>query len=213
MAKYVVLAATGQIGQLTVQDLLDNSDADLVLFGHNASKRLSKFIGDRVSFVDGDLKDTAALKKAFAGVDGVFLAYVATPDIMKPLIKTLDESGVKRFIAMSVPDVYKEVAGPFQAWYRQNTGEVWKTNYVDSVKAIENSDLDYVILRTTWLYNNPAKTEVDVSKKGEPFKDAQISREAVAKFASDLLTGKQDYHHESLGIGEPNTEWTKPSFY
>lgn len=213
MAKYVILAATGQIGQLTTQYLLDNSDAGLVLFGHNAEQRLSKFTGDRVSFVDGDLKDTAALKQAFNGADAVFLAYVATPDIIKPLIKALDDSGVKRFIAMSVPDVYQEVAGPFQAWYREHTGLVWQTNYVDTVEAIEGSDLDYVILRTTWLYNDPDKTDVDVTKKGEPFKDAQITREAVAKFAADLLTGKEDYHRESLGIGEPNTEWTKPSFY
>ena len=213
MAKYLILAATGQIGQMTTQDLLDNTDTDLVLYGHNAESRLSKFAGDRVTFVDGDLKDTATLKKAMDGVDGVFLAYVATPDIMKPLIKTMDEAGVKRFIAMSVPDVYQEVAGPFQAWYREHTGLVWQTNYVDSVDAIENSDLDYVILRTTWLYNDPSKTKVDVTKKGEPFKDAQITREAVAKFAAELLTGKQDYHRESLGIGEPNTEWTKPSFY
>lgn len=78
MTKYVVLAATGQIGQLTAQRLLDHSDADLVLFGHNADKRLSKFAGDRVSLVDGDLKDTDALKKAFAGADAVFLALVTS---------------------------------------------------------------------------------------------------------------------------------------
>lgn len=213
MAKYALLAATGQIGQLATQYLLDNSDADLVLFGHNADQRLSKFTDSRVTFVDGGLKDTSALKKALNGVDAVFLAYVATPDIIKPLIEVLDESGVKRFIAMSIPDVYQEVAGPFQPWYREHTGLVWQTNYVDTVNAIENSDLDYVILRTTWLYNDPSRTEVDVTKKGEPFMDAQITREAVAKFAADLLTGKQDYHRESLGIGEPNTAWTKPSFY
>ncbi|TLQ19749.1 NAD-dependent epimerase/dehydratase family protein [Lentilactobacillus parafarraginis] len=213
MTKIVVLAATGQIGQLTAQSLLDHSDADLVLFGHNAAKRLSKFVGDRVSLVDGDLKDSDALKRAFAGADAVFLALVTSPDIMKPLIKALDDSGTQRFIAMSIPDVYKEVTGPFQAWYREHTGLVWKTNYVDVVNEIENSDLDYVILRTTWLYNDPAKDKVTVTKKGEPFKSAQISREAVAKFAADLLVGKLDYHRESLGIGEPNTEWSKPSFY
>lgn len=213
MKKYVILAATGQIGQLTTKYLLNNSDANLVLFGHNASQRLQQYQDDRIDFVEGDLKDTSALKQAFHGADAVFLAYVATPDIMKLLVKTLDESSVKRFIAMSVPDIYQEVAGPFQAWYRQHTGLVWKTNYVDTADAIENSDLDYVILRTTWLYDDPSKTAVDVTKKGEPFKDAQITREAVAKFAGDLLTGKEDYHRESLGIGEPNTAWTKPSFY
>lgn len=165
-------------------------------------------------FVERRLRvDQAVADRDMRGSDGVFLAYVATPDIMVPLIKDLDETGVKRFIAMSVPDVYQEVAGPFQAWYREHTGLVWKTNYVDTVNAIENSDLDYVILRTTWLYDNPAKTDVDVTRKGEPFKDAQITREAVAKFAAELLTGKQDYHRESLGIGEPGTAWTKPSFY
>ncbi|GEO69256.1 NAD(P)H-binding protein [Levilactobacillus acidifarinae] len=215
MSKYVILAATGRIGQLTVQKLLDHSDADLVLYGRNATNRLSQFAGKRVSFVDGDLTDTTAtaLKQALTGATAVFLAYVATPGIVKPLIKTLDDSGVKRFVAMSVPDVYQEVAGPFQAWYREHTGLVWQTNYVDTVEAIENSDLDYVILRTTWLYDDATKTTVDVTKKGEPFKDAQITREAVATFAGDLLTGKQDYHRESLGIGEPDTAWTKPSFY
>lgn len=63
MTKYVVLAATGQIGQLTVQDLLANSEADLVLFGRNAAQRLSQFAGDRVSFVDDDLTDSAALNR------------------------------------------------------------------------------------------------------------------------------------------------------
>lgn len=213
MPKYVVLAATGQIGQLTAQNLLTNSDAHLVLFGHNASQRLSQFAGDRVSLVDGDLKDPVTLKNAVTGADAVFLAYVASPSIVQPLIQMLDETGIQRFIAMSVPDVYQEVAGPFQAWYREHTGLVWKTNYVETIAAIEKSDLDYVILRTTWLYNDPAKTAVNVTKKGKPFKDAQISREAVAKFAADLLTGKENYHRESLGIGEPSTEWTKPSFY
>ena len=52
-----------------------------------------------------------------------------------------------------------------------------------------------------------------MTRKGEPFKDAQLTRETVAKFATALLTGKQDYHRESLGIGEPGIEWAKPSFY
>ncbi|WP_198405437.1 hypothetical protein [Bifidobacterium choerinum] len=52
-----------------------------------------------------------------------------------------------------------------------------------------------------------------MTRKGEPFKDAQLTRETVAKFATELLTGKQDYHRESLGIGEPGIEWAKPSFY
>lgn len=211
--KYAILAATGQIGQLTAQCLLDNTDADLVLFGHNAASRLSQFASERVEIVDGDLTNEDDVKKAIDGTDGVFVAFVATPDIAQVVVNAMDETGVKRLVIMSIPDIYQEVAGPFQKWYRANTGWIWQTPLVESAKIIEDSDLDYVILRTTWLYNDPSKLEVDVTKKGEPFKDAQISREAVAKFAADLLTDKADYHRESLGIGEPNTEWEKPSFY
>ncbi|MFG1200237.1 NAD(P)H-binding protein [Pediococcus acidilactici] len=123
MTKYAILAATGQIGQLTTQYLFDNSSADLVLFGHDVEQRLKDFDGNRVSFVNGDLKDPDALETALKDVDAVFLAYVATPDIINPLIKVMDNSGVNRLVVMSVPDVYEEVAGPFQAWYREHTGE------------------------------------------------------------------------------------------
>lgn len=211
--KYSILAATGQIGQLTTQYLLDHTEADLTLFGHQASQRLTKFAGDRVSFVDGDLTNVDDLRQAVAGADGVFVAFVVTPDISQALVDALDAEKVKRLIVMSVPDIYQEVAGPFQAWYREHTGLTWQTPLVKSADILEQSDLDYVILRTTWLYNDASKLDVDVSPKGQPFKDAQISREAVAKFAADLLTGDQDYHHANLGIGEPNTEWSKPSFY
>lgn len=211
--KYSILAATGQIGQMTTQYLLDNTDADLVLFGHNADQRLSKFASDRVTFVNGDLTSQADLQKAVAGSDGVFVAFVATPDIVKALVAAMDAENVKRLVVMSVPDIYQEVTAPFQKWYRANTGETWKTPLVKAADLVEASDLDYVILRTTWLYNDANNTKIEVSEKGQPFNLAQITREAVAKFAGDLLTNEADYHHANLGIGEPRTAWTKPSFY
>lgn len=211
--KYSILAATGQIGQMTTQYLLDNTDADLVLFGHRANQRLAKFAGPRVEMVDGDLTDTDDLTQAIKGSDGVFVAFVATPEIARPLIQVMDEQKVSRLVVMSVPDIYQEVAGPFQQWYREHTGLTWQTPLVEAADLFEASDLDYVILRTTWLYNDANNTKIDVSPKGQPFKEAQITREAVAKFAAELLTGDADYHQANLGIGEPGTEWRKPSFY
>ncbi|GFZ26224.1 NAD(P)H-binding protein [Lactobacillus corticis] len=211
--KYAILAATGQIGRMTADYLLKNTDADLVLFGHHASQRLASYAGDRVTFVDGDLKNQSEVEEAVAGTDGVFVAFVVTPEIAKTLSAALKEVKVNRLVVMSIPDLYQEVSGPFQKWYRTNTGLVWQTPLVEAADIIEKSDLDYVILRTTWLYNNPANTKVEVTQKGEPYTSAQITREAVAKFASQLLTGEADYHQANLGIGEPDTAWTKPSFY
>lgn len=211
--KYAILAATGQIGRMTANYLLDNTDADLVLFGHNADKRLVDLNNERVTLVDGDLKNIDDVKSAITGTDGVFVAFVITPDIAKVLIQAMDQENIQRLVVMSVPDLYQEVSGPFQKWYRANTGLTWQTPLVESADLLEASDLDYVILRTTWLYNDPSNTKIEAIPKGQPFEDAQITREAVAKFASELLTGDQDYHKANLGIGEPNTAWTKPSFY
>lgn len=210
--KVLILGAAGQIGQMVTSDLLGQTDDDLVLFGHNVSQRLAEFESPRVTFVDGDFLEFDKVQQAAEGVDAAYLSFVAQPDIMTGVIDALDKAGVKRFIAANVPDLYQEVSGPFQTWYRQNTGLTWQTDLKKSADLVENSDLDYVILRITWLYNQENNTKIHVSEKGEPLTEAQVTRQAVAQFVVDLLTGKADYHRANLGLGEPNTQFTKPSF-
>lgn len=125
----------------------------------------------------------------------------------------LEESNIDRFIAASVPDLYQEIEGPFQAWYRENTGIMWDSPYRKAADIIENSDLDYVILRITWLYNEEGNTRAHITENGEPFGEAQVTRQAVSQFIADVLTNKVNYHYGNLGIGEPGTEYSKPSFF
>lgn len=211
--KIMILGAAGQISRLVTEDLLKQSDVDLVLYGRNVTNRLANQKSDRVTLVDGTFEDIEVLKQSLKGVDAVFIGYVAGPEIIKPIVQALEEANIKRFIVMSIPDIYQEVSGPFQEWYRKNTGLVWQGELPKSAAIVENSSLDYVLLRVTWLYNQAGNTTVEVTHKGEPFESAQITREAVSQFVTDLLTEKVDYHRESLGLGEPNTKWTKPSFY
>ena len=82
----------------------------------------------------------------------------------------------------------------------------------DFADRIEASDLDYVLLRITWLYNK-GLVPLEITRKGETFTSAQVSRQSVAQFVVDLLTGKENYYHESLGLGEVGTAFTKLSFY
>lgn len=210
--KVLVLGAAGQIGQMVTSDLLEQTDDDLVLFGHNVSQRLKRFESSRVTFFDGDFLEFDKVQEAAKGVDSAYLSFVAKPDIITGVIDALDKAGVKRFIVANVPDLYQEVSGPFQAWYRQNTGLTWQTDLKKSADLVEASDLDYVILRITWLYNQENNTKIHVSKKGEPLTEAQVTRQAVAQFVVDLLDGKADYHRANLGLGEPDTQFEKPSF-
>lgn len=210
--KVLVLGAAGQIGQMVTNDLLEQTDDDLVLFGHNVAQRLEVLDSSRVTFVDGDFLEFDKVQQAAEGADAAYLSFVAKPDIIVGVIDILNKAGVKRFITANVPDLYQEVSGPFQTWYRQNTGLTWQTDLKKSADLVENSNLDYVILRITWLYNQVNNTKIHVSEKGEPLTEAQVTRQAVAQFVVDLLTGKADYHRANLGLGEPDTQFIKPSF-
>ncbi|PRY76533.1 NAD(P)H-binding protein [Alkalibacterium olivapovliticus] len=211
--KVMILGAAGQIGKMVTDDLLTQTDFDLVLYGRNVSSRLSAKASDRVSLVDGDFKELDKIKKHLVDVDAVYLSFVAEDDFIKSLVELLEESDVTRFIAASVPDLYQEVTGKFQKWYRANTGIMWTAPPRKAADIIEASKLDYVILRITWLYNEEGNTDLHITEKGEPFVEAQVTRQAVSQFITDLLTGKADYHQASLGLGEPDTEFEKPSFF
>lgn len=209
----LILGAAGQIGKMVTENILDQTDFNIVLYGRNVSTRLADKANDRVTLVDGTFEDVDKIAESLKGVDAVYINFVAKDNLMKPIVETLEASGVKRFIVASVPDVYEEVTGKFQKWYRANTGIMWTSPYRKSVDIVEASSLDYVILRITWLYDEKGNTRVQITEKGEPFVSAQVTRQAVAQFVTDLFTGKADYHRASLGLGEPDTEWEKPSFY
>lgn len=78
--------------------------------------------------VTGDFLEFDKVRQAAEGVDAVYLSFVAKPAIITGVIDALDKAGVKRFIVANVPDLYQEVSGPFQTWYRQNTGLTWQTD-------------------------------------------------------------------------------------
>lgn len=212
MTKVLILGAAGQIASMVTNYLLDQTDFDLVLYARKAHERLANLTSERVQLIDGKFDDKEQLLKALEGVDAVYLNYVSGPEVLQTALDSIIESGVKRLIAVSVPDIYQEITGPFQKWYRQNTGIMWTSPVRDFADMIEASDLDYVLLRITWLYNK-GLVPLEITRKGEPFTSAQVSRQSVAQFVVDLLTGKENHHRESLGLGEAGTAFTKPSFY
>ena len=85
----------------------------------------------------------------------------------------------------------------------------------DSAKAakrIEESGLDYTIIRPTWMTD---KNEVDYEKseKGEPIKDTEVSRKSVAAYVYHLIKYPKEDIGKSIGLGKPGTEGDKPSWY
>lgn len=75
-SKLVVVGGAGMIGSHTVDRLLDEDLAEVVIFDNferGSLENLEVALADpRVTIVDGDVGDLTALRKTFMGADGVF---------------------------------------------------------------------------------------------------------------------------------------------
>ena len=69
---------------------------------------------------------------------------------------------------------------------------------------IENSDLDYTILRPAW-FTNDDEIKYELTKKGEPEKGSVISRKSIAAFISEVINSPDNYVRQNLGINKPNS--------
>lgn len=212
--RILILGAAGQIGRMLIKDLLEQTDYGLVLYARNASRRLKGFESNRISVVDGDFTSYDALMKAMQDVDAIYLNDMNSKEGVRTIVKAMKATKVKKIIVASILGIYDEVPGAFGAWNRRMVGDRGIQLHKDTASMIEIPELDYTILRLTWLYNQPGNRKYLLTSKGEPFQGAQVSRQAVSQLIMDILEDKSGkFVKTSLGVGEPNTNWDKPSFY
>lgn len=213
--KVLILGAAGQIANLLRDYLLKETNNSLVLYARNAHQRLTVKDETREKIVEGDFLDEAALKEALIDVDAVYLNDMGNTETVKTIIKMMEVSQVKRFIGASILGIYNEVKGAFGEWNHEMIGSSPRMQaQKESAMAVENSDLDYTLLRLTWLYNEEGNENYSLTQKGENFIGAQVTRQAVARLIVDILNDTSDqFIKKSIGVSEPDTDWEKPSFY
>lgn len=68
-----------------------------------------------------------------------------------------------------------EVPGNFGKWNHQQLDGGYLETYGAAAKVIEESDLDYTIIRPAWLSNKDI-VSYETTQKGEPFKGTEVSR-------------------------------------
>lgn len=212
MTNVLVLGANGKIAKLATIQLLADQNNRLTLFLRN-SQRLADAASDRVKVVDGDAAKKADLKAAMADVDVVYanLAGNNIEDEAKAVVAAMDASGLKRLIWISTLGIYDEVPSAFGKWNHQMLDGGYLQTYAAAAKVIEDSDLDYTIVRPAWLSN---KNEVayETTQKGEPFKGTEVSRKSIAALVAKLVAAPTKAIRESLGVNKPNTDGDKPAW-
>ena len=212
MVKVVVLGAHGQVAQIAERFMFADKDVKTSLFLRDAKRMADK--ANEATIFEGSATDAAQLEKAMKGQDIVYANLGGKDDIdleAEATIEAMHNANVTRLIWISTLGIYDEVPGKFGEWNKETLGD-YITEYAKAAKRIEDSDLDYTIIRPTWMTD---KNEVDYekSKKGEEIKDTEVSRKSVAAYIYHLIKNPKEDVRESIGLGKPGTEGEKPSWY
>ncbi len=133
---------------------------------------------------------------------------------MASIVKALSRKNVRRVIGLSMAGLSGEFPAALEKWTFDNLPISYVQGERQARNVLRESNLNYTILRLTWLYNDPENTNYELIPEGVQFNDAQVTREAVVKAIFDILhvDDETPFHRASIGIGEPGTHYDKPSF-
>ena len=211
MKNILILGAGGHIAKHAIDLLLKNKDYHLTLYLRKP-KKLAKVHSSNARVIEADVLDYKKLKDAIEGQDLVYANLAGELEKQaQHIVKAMNESGVKRLIFITSIGIYDEVAGKFGAWNNKMIGK-YLGPYRKAAEIIEGSDLDYTIIRPTWLTD---KDEIDyeTTQKNEPMRGTEVSRKSVAALVVKLIDNPRLERRKSLGVNKQNTYWDKPSFY
>lgn len=159
----LVVAATGKVGSQVVEQL-HKQGADFVAATRDP-KKAAEELPEGVETVRFDIWDEYTYDAALDGTDTVFLLSTYSPEANKetaPFIEKCRQSGVKKMVIMSAMGV-------------EHSETEMRRFELDVI----NSEMDYVILRPNWFYQNFNTMFLGMINQMNgiylPFADAKVS--------------------------------------
>jgi uncharacterized protein YbjT (DUF2867 family) len=194
MTKVLILGAHGQIARVATDLFLQESDAVLTLYLRNARRLKNIGYPDRVRLIEGDVMDAAKLQVAMEGQDVVYANLAGDLESQaRNIVKAMQAVGIRRLIFISSMGIHDEVPG-------ERYDNILDP-YRNAARVIEQSDLDYTIVRPAWL-NNKDEIAYGTTRKGETFVNpgAVVSRKSVADLVVKLAIKPAYGSRESIGV-------------
>ena len=161
-------------------------DLQLTLFARSIPRHAGKH---RV--IIGDALNPADLQNAMQGQDIVYVNLAGDLAAMGAnIVAAMQTAGVRRVIAVSSIGIYetplREVLRPYRAL----------------ADVIEQSGLDYTILRPDW-FTGADEVDYQITPKGRSETGGAVSRKSIADFVFKLFANPELHIGENLNISEP----------
>jgi hypothetical protein len=165
-----------------------------------------------MKIIEGDVLNKKLLQEAVEGQDIVYANLSGPVDKMaKEIVLTMEEYEIKRLIFVTALGIYNEVPGKFGVWNNKMIGSEL-IRYRKAADVIEVSQLDYTIVRPSWLTDND-ETDYETTQKGEPFTGTEVSRKAVAAYIVSIILNPTNDIRASVGVQKPGSYGDKPALY
>jgi uncharacterized protein YbjT (DUF2867 family) len=189
MKNVIIIGASGSLAKSVIKALQAIPDVKLTLFVRNKTK-LPPALVENTRVIEGNATRYDDLKAAISGQDIVYENLAGDLETMtKHIVQAMEETGVKRIIAISSIGIYTT---PLKSVLRP---------YRKLADVIEASKLDYTILRPDW-FTNGSEIDYDITHKGEAEKGGALSRKSIAAFIAKLVENPKLYIGENLGISK-----------
>jgi len=198
LTNVLIIGATGTIGRAATQMLAETTTDQLTLFSRHAS-RLNTTGNQRV--VQGNIMNDADLDGAMKGQDAVLVAVSGNlGQFAKRVIASMKRENASRLLFITAMGIYDEVP----ASVGSNSNLMFQPGlqtYRDAADAIEQSDLNYTVIRPGWFTSGPI--DYEVTEKGKPFGGHDISVSSIADLIKRLIEDDNLYSRGSVGINTP----------
>jgi hypothetical protein len=119
--------------------------------------------------------------------------------LIQKIVDAMDKEHVERLLFLTSMGVCNEV--PLTPGASGDlTDQSLLEPYQEVIAVVENSDLNYTIIRPSWLDNGKDVDNYEVVHNGQPFHVDQVSRESVADFIVQLAHSQKLASRDDVAI-------------